>query len=139
VIRTLAEGTPSARISRVRGVLDMLTVSTKTIALRLADGRIVRGFAGSVDQERLKALLGMDVVLEGSINFRPSGDALRIEVESILPATPGDVIWSQVPTVEPTSSRLRLPVAPVGLDAFFGKWPGDESDQQLTEALRELQ
>ena len=139
VIRTLAEGTPSARISRVRGVLDMLTVSTKTIALRLADGRIVRGFAGSVDQDRLKALLGTDVVLEGSINFRPSGDALRIEVDSILPATPGDVIWSQLPTVEPTSSRLRLPVAPVGLDAFFGKWPGDESEQQLTEALRDLQ
>jgi hypothetical protein len=139
LIRTLAEETPPARISRVRGVLDTLTVSTKAIALRLDDGRIIRGFAGAIDQEQLKTLLGAEVVVEGSINFRPSGEALRIEADSVLPAAPGDVIWAQLPSVELASSRPRLSSATIDFDAFFGKWPGDETDQQLAEALRDLQ
>ncbi len=54
--------------------------------------------------EKLKQLLGTEVVLEGPVTFRPSGDALRIEVESASPAASGDVIWAQLPKVEPTSS-----------------------------------
>lgn len=47
MIRTLADETPDGRVSRVRGVLDTLTVSTKTLVLRLDDGRLLRGFAGT--------------------------------------------------------------------------------------------
>ena len=138
VIKTLADETPPTRISRVRGVLDTLTVSTRAMALRLNDGRVLRGYAGAVALDRLKELLGTDVVLEGGITFRPSGEALRIEVESAFPATPGDAIWAQLPKVEPTASRLRPSTALTGLDAFFGKWPGDETDEQLAAAMTEL-
>lgn len=138
VIKTLADETPPARVCRVRGVLDALTVSTRAMALRLDDGRILRGFAGAVPLDRLKELLGTDVVLEGSATFRPSGEALRLEVESAMPAMPGDVIWAQLPRVEPTATRPRPSLAPSGLDAFFGTWPGDESDQQLAATLKAL-
>ena len=138
VIRTMAEETPASRISRVRGVLDTLTVSSRTLALRLGDGRVLRGFAGAVALDRLKELLGVDVVLEGVVTFRPSGDALRIQVESAFPATSGDVIWAQLPRVEPSTARPRPSLAMDGLDALFGKWPGDETDEQLAAALREL-
>jgi hypothetical protein len=137
LIKTLADETPPARVSRVRGVLDSLTVSTKGMALRLDDGRVLRGFAGAVGVDRLKHLLGTDVVLEGSVTFRPSGQALRIEVESVLPSTSGDAIWAQFPRMEPTVSRPRLSSSPTGLDAFFGKWPGDETDEQLAAALKD--
>ena len=137
-IKMLADDTPPARISRVRGILDMLTVSTKTMVLRLDDGRALRGFAGSVGLDRLKELLGSVVVLEGSITYRPSGEALRIQVDSAFPAAPGDVIWAQLPKVEPAASRLRpLPVGG-SLDAFFGRWPGDETDEQLAAKLKDL-
>ena len=107
-------------------MLDALTVSTRAMALRLNDGRVLRGYAGAVALDTLKELLGTDVVLEGGSAFRPSGEALRIEVESAFPAMPGDVIWAHLPKVEPTSSRITTEtVALTGLDAFFGKWPGD--------------
>lgn len=138
IIRTLADETPPGRVSRVRGVLDTLTVSTKTLILRLDDGRLLRGFAGDVTLDTLKALHGKEVVLEGSVTFRPSGDALRIEAESAFLATPGDVLWAQLPKVEPTVSRVRPSVSPTGLDAFFGKWPGDETDEQLVKAMKDL-
>lgn len=139
VIRALKEETPPTCVIRLRGVLDALTVSTQAIVLRLDDNRVIRGFARGVDQEQLKHLLGTAVVIEGSVNFRPSGEALRIEVDSVAAATPGDVIWAQLPRCEPRAPRARPSNAGPDLDAFFGSWPGDESDQVLAEALRERQ
>src|SRR5262249_4704775 len=48
LMKTMADETPSARVSRVSGVLDTLTISTRAMALRLNDGRLLRGFAGAV-------------------------------------------------------------------------------------------
>jgi hypothetical protein len=108
------------------------------MVLKLDDGRLLRGFAGAVGLDDLKQWLGNAVVLEGHVTFRPSGEALRIEVESALPATPGDVIGAQLPKVESAPSRPRASVSSTGLSAFFGKWPGEESDEQLTAALQDL-
>lgn len=139
VMKTLADETPAARVSRVRGVLDALTMSSKAMVLKLDDGQVLRGFAGPVTLDHLKQLLGTAVVLEGTVTFRPSGQALRIEVESAFPAKAGDVIWAQLPKAEPTSrSRPSISASTGGLDAFFGKWPGDETDAQLAAALKDL-
>lgn len=126
------------RVSRVRGVLHTLTLGTRTLALRMGDGRILRGVAGPVALHDLEELLGTEVVLEGIVTFRPSGEALRIEVESAFPATPGDVIWAHLPRAEPASARPRASATPSGLDTFFGRWPGDESDEQLAAAMKGL-
>lgn len=138
MIRTLADETPASCVSRVRGVLDTLTVSTKRLILLLEDGRHLRGFAADVALETLKSLHGKEVVVEGSTTFRPSGEALHIQVESVFAATPGDVLWAHLPKVEPTVSRPRPSVSVTGLDAFFGGWPGDETDEQLAKALKDL-
>jgi len=135
-IRKLTDETPPGRVTRVRGVLDTLTMSTRAVVLRLENGRVLRGFAGAVPIEYMKQLLGTDVVVEGVVAFRPSGDAIRVEVESVVPAKSGDSIWSSLPVAEPITARPRLPRADVGLDAWFGKWPGDETDAQLAEALQ---
>jgi hypothetical protein len=128
--RLVAEGRSVAR----GAVPAWVSAAADITALRLNDGRVLRGYAGSVSLDTLKELLGTDVVLEGGITFRPSGEALRIEVESVFPATPGDVIWAQFPKVEPNASRSRSWTALTGLDAFFGTWPGDETDEQLAAA-----
>lgn len=137
-IRALADEIPASRVTRVGGVLDTLTVSTKTLILRLADGRQLRGFATDVAIETLKDLHGKDAVLEGQVTYRPSGEAVRIQVESAFAAKPGDVLWAQLPKVEPTVSRARASATVAGLDAFFGRWPGDETDDQLAKALKDL-
>lgn len=104
----------------------------------MGDGRVLRGFAGPVALHELRELLGTEVVLEGIVTFRPSGEALRIEVESAFPATPGDVIWAHLPKIEPASVRPRVSASPSGLDTFFGRWPGDETDEQLAAAMKGL-
>jgi hypothetical protein len=133
----MADETPAARVVRVSGILDSLTVSTRAMAVRLEDGRLLRGFAGAVPLDELKHFLGAAIVVEGNATFRPSGEASRIEVESVFPSGPGDVIWAKFPKVE-SGTRSRQSVAPIGLDAFFGKWPGDETDDEIARGLRDL-
>lgn len=47
-------------------------------------------------------------------------------------------ILSDAEAMAADREALRKDVAAIGLDAFFGKWPGDESDEQLAEMMRKL-
>ncbi|MFO0682867.1 MAG: hypothetical protein U0234_12480 [Sandaracinus sp.] len=136
-MRQMAVETPAERITRVRGVLDSLTVSTESMALRLEDGRVLRGHVGALGIAAVREQLGKAVVVEGVTTFRPSGDALRIVAESVWPASDGDVVWAKLPHVEPASTRARsiAPTGGTGLDRFFGTWPGDETDEEIAAAL----
>ena len=137
-VRALSAATPLPRVTRVRGILDSLTVSTTAVALQLEDGRSLRGFGGTDSVETLRVLLGSDVVLEGVVTFRPSGEALRIDIESATLATPNDALWARLPKAERHSTRPRLPAQSSDLDDLFGAWPGDESDAELAAALAAL-
>jgi hypothetical protein len=106
---------------RIRAVLDAVTVSTRAIVLRLEDGRVLRGFAPTVPLEQ--QLLGAEVVVVGVMSPSPSGDTLQLGVELIAVAEPTGLC----PPEPWTDSRL---------DALFGRWPGDETDAQLNEAMR---
>jgi hypothetical protein len=136
-VRRLAEETPAARATRVRGVLDTVTVSTRSVAVRLDDGRVLRGFAGAVPIEQLRDFLGTDVVVEGTTSFRPSGDPLRIEIDHAARATDQDRVWARWPRIEPSPARSRATDTGGGLASVFGSWPGDETDEELARALAE--
>lgn len=139
-VRALADATPTSRIARVSGALDQLTASTQAFALKLDGGAVLRGYAGSVGIEALKPLLGARVVIEGLATFRPSGDAARVEFESIHRAAAGDVIWASLPHAEPVASKARPVLDDVGdaLAALAGTWPGDETDEEVARALAEF-
>jgi hypothetical protein len=77
----LATETPAPQVDRLVGVLDSLTVSTRTCLLKLADGTSLKGYLGThVDLDPWKANLGLEVVVEGTVAFRPSGLTAGIDV-----------------------------------------------------------
>lgn len=135
--QTLAEATPAARVDRVVGVLDSLTLSTKTFVLKVDEKSTLRGLAGSVSLEVLKGLMGKRIVVEGTVAFRPSGLPQRVEADHAAVATTSDLVWER---------QLRADVGPAALisgaandlKSLFGEWPGDEDDDVLFAALDEL-
>src|ERR1043166_7809426 len=69
----LALETPAPKIDRVVGVLDSLTMSTRTAVLKLSDGFALKGNVGAnIGLESVKDLLGTEVLVEGTVAFRPS-------------------------------------------------------------------
>lgn len=133
---------PAPREVRVVGVLDMLRRSTQAFALRLDGGDELRGVLVDADMADVRALLGCRVVVQGKAVFRPSGRVLRVDARAINEGTNEPTFWSKMPHANPAVGELkayRQPQSSIsGVNAFFGKWPGDESDEELLRGLEEL-
>lgn len=139
--REMTAETPRPREVRVVGLLDMLRRSTQAFALRLDDGEEIRGVLAEDDVSSITPLLGKRVITQGQAIFRPSGRLLRIDARAVLPGDGETGFWSKVP--QPTSSPRarrshRVAQTPrTGVNAFFGRWPGEESDEALLAMLHD--
>lgn len=140
--RALGEKLPSPRVARVVGKLDMIRDSTQTFALLLDNGEEVRGTLVSGDLAEATALFKQRVVVQGRAIYRPSGRLLRIDAELLTDGRDEHGVWSRIPAAMTRAARTReyrRPQGPTtGVNAFWGRWPGDETDEELLRALDEL-
>lgn len=143
-VRELRRSLPPDQRARVAGKLDALRHSRRTFELLLPLGERVRGVLSSDAGEvaEVGPRLGADVVVEGTAKFRASGRLLRLEADWIS-AAEGDLrLWAAPPrplfaALGPTEfTYAQGPRS--GASAIFGKWPGDESDEEVEAALREI-
>lgn len=138
----LCSQTPHPKRARLVGVLDMVRASNQTFGLRLEDGQEVPGVLMEGQVEDLARLLNQRVLVLGKAVYRPSGRMLRLETDEFRPATPQDAFFTKLPAPSRAKLDVREMLRPQpqkrGLKAVFGKWPGDETDEQVAEALREL-
>jgi hypothetical protein len=139
----LTEQTPASRQVRVFGRLDMIRHSTLSFEIFLEDGKPVRGMLENAEQiEYLKSLLGRSITIVGKAVYRPSGSVLRIDAQGVEEGEEASKLFAKIPP--PISHRMPITrIRPSEqhknwMDAFFGSWPGDESDQELLEMLREI-
>ena len=133
---------PPQRV-RIAGRLEIIRYSDCRFTLVLDSGAQLQGTALDLGHGVLQGHFGQTVVVTGVAVFRASGKPLRIEAAQIEEASERDAkIWSTAP-------RPLLPPHPgrqirdeqrgkSGLGGLLGKWPGDESDQQIREALESL-
>ncbi len=134
--------TPVPRRVRVVGELDMVRASTHGFALKVDSGDEVKGVLLRGDITELARLLKSRVVVLGTAVFRPSGQLLRIDADEVLQASGKERFFSTVP--KPTPDKLdvgrivRQQRHKRGVAAVLGKWPGDETDEQVEQALAEL-
>jgi hypothetical protein len=125
---------PLPRTVRVVGTLDMISLSTGGFELILDDGSTADGVLVEGDIAAKAPLAGSRVLVQGKTINRPSGGLLRIEARTIDPAPDAPGFWSKIPpplrrTMDPAA--LRKPqTSSSGVSAFFGTWPGDETDEE---------
>lgn len=136
--------TPEARQVRVSGELDMIRASTQTFSLKLDSGETVWGTYQTEDFTVMGAMFRQRVTVLGKASFRPSGHVLRIDADEVLPANEADSFFSRLPVALRKRSAGKLVISPTaykgkgGIKAIFGKWPGDETDEEIEEILREI-
>jgi hypothetical protein len=138
----LYSNTPVPRRVRLAGLLDMIRASTQSFALRLDDGQEVRGALVAGQIEELAPLFRKRVLVLGKAVYRASGRLLRVDADEVLLSSEQDRFFSTVPP--PThmtlnlKDELRSQQSKMGLAAIIGKWPGDETDEEIEQALKEL-
>jgi hypothetical protein len=136
-IERLWNETPGPKAVRLAGTLDTISATRSDVVLKLADGETVAARLDDHDSETLKSLFGAQVVVSGMAHFRPSGKLLVIDVEHLGPARDADKLFQTVPIVRafrPVASHMPQDETS-GVSAFFGTWPGDETDEELLRAL----
>ena len=139
----LADRTPPPRQIRLTGILDMIRHSTRSFGLKLDDGAEVRGVLETHEQtEELKQFLGKKLLVLGRAVYRPSGKLLRVDAEGFETGEGQPLLFTKVPPpreTRPAISRTRPSVYQrQGVPAFFGTWPGDETDEEFERMLQEL-
>ena len=102
----------------------------------------MRGVLESFESvERIRHLLGENVLVLGRAVYRPSGSVLRIDARAIELGEGQPAIWEKIPPPRgerPIIQRAKAGEVRRAIDSFFGTWPGDESDEELLAMLREL-
>lgn len=138
----LRANTPAPRRVRIVGKLDSLSDSRQTFELLLDDGSRIRGVLLTDSMGSLSQLFRMSVLIYGQAFFRPSGHLLRIDADDFRAATEADRFFAAVPKPlglhQSKYSALDREKMAKGLKSIIGKWPGEESDEQVDLALREL-
>ncbi|HEX8619644.1 MAG TPA: hypothetical protein VF911_18835 [Thermoanaerobaculia bacterium] len=138
----LIRTTPEPQRTRVAGTLDTIRHSDRMFTLLVDDGKAVKGIADGFAAEQLAGLFGQRVTVAGTAFFRPSGSLLRIEADSIEAAGAEAAVWARVPAPlfrVADAPSLRQPQGlRSGVNAIIGRWPGDESEEELAAALKEL-
>lgn len=138
--QVLSDKTPAPRQVRIVGKLDMVRHSTRSFELILATGSPVRGVLVDGMTDELQKHFGNEVTILGRAIYRPSGNLLRLDAAEILDTTAGRSAFSEIPLPFTTPRRLerKLQTPKSGVCAFFGTWPGEETDAELMEALAGL-
>jgi hypothetical protein len=94
------------------------------------------------DVAGLWPLLRKPAFVSGRAVFRASGTLLRIEAEHVREATEKDQFFAKLPAPMRQKFDLRHVLHEQrqkrGVAAIMGQWPGDETDEKIEQALREL-
>lgn len=121
----------------------MIRVSTQSFAIHLDDGTKVRGVLAGSEVSALRALLNERVLVLGRAVYGRSGRVLRLDADSVEPGASLPSFWSQIPgslerpaLAAPEYQRPQTSTS--GVKAFFGKWPGPESEEELLALLAKI-
>jgi hypothetical protein len=143
IASSLYQETPAPVRARLAGHLDMIRASDKVFSLILTNGTKVRGIWLGSTVAPLRQHLDQDIVINGTVTYRPSGAVLRFDAETVDAATSADRLFSKLPVASGPSLRkshsLQPQSAALGMKAVFGKWPGDETDDEVLRTLAEVE
>jgi hypothetical protein len=117
-------------------------MSSQGFELILSDDTRARGVLIEGDMASLKPLLAHRVLVHGKAVYRPSDHLLRIDAALVEPNAGNSTLWSAVPAPRKRTidkSQLFKPQGPKsGVSAFYGTWPGNETNEEWEEMIERL-
>ena len=142
-----ADTTPPLLSVRITARLNALDLASGKFALKLDDGSLLDGVLNEGSVEDLAPMMAARVVVSGKVVCYPDSGAHKIYADSLAFAPAND---------NPARSRLKEPLLPspnrmspeqieellepqtstTGINAVIGQWPGDETDEEIAEALK---
>jgi len=134
--------TPEPQAHIVSGRLDAIQHSRKRFQLVIPEGQVIPGRVDEefMSAENLRPFWGRDVTVKGMVHFRPSGRIQLLEAQLIKAKQNGEEIFGEMPRVQ-TEAEFAVDAFKPGdkkdwLREIWGKWPGDESVEEILADLK---
>ncbi|HUE81389.1 MAG TPA: hypothetical protein VMM84_04675 [Pyrinomonadaceae bacterium] len=140
-IRELKAEIPEPIALLISGKLDVIQYSSPKFHLALSNGQVI---LGTIDRdilsvEDMRQFWGKKVTIKGILHFHPGRKVRLLEAQSIKVAEEGEEVFERLPSpAKPLvlfDSEVQKLNASAALHDIWGKWPGDESIDELLAAL----
>jgi len=134
--------TPEPRAILVSGFFDAIERSRRRFQLAMKTGEIIRGKIDEslVDIEQMRKLWAQQVTIKGTLHFNASGKPRFLEAQTVNASQAGDELFEAIDVpLSPTQmwKQVRTELSNRNVVAeIWGKWPGDESIEQLLDMLK---
>lgn len=140
-IKILEEKTPPSFKARITGKLDVLQHSKSQLEI-ITDGKKIRAkLSDSLHFDDVFEFFGQDVSISGIANFNPARNITSFEIIAIKKAESVDEYFRNIP--QPIFEEFDLNRVAESKDyrgtdtgKILGKWPGEESTDELLELLK---
>lgn len=131
---------PKTQAVRVVGELRPIEGSPENAQLVTKDGtRILLKLHTDV-VDAASEFAGQRVTISGWAYFNGYGQLLMIETSDVEEVDPGDDVFERAPEypgARPVITDEEID-AKLGVAAFYGTWPGDESEEELLKLVEEI-
>ncbi|MBZ5555623.1 MAG: hypothetical protein LAO21_23195 [Acidobacteriia bacterium] len=141
-IHRLRIRTPEPIALVLSGLFNTIEHSRKRFQLVLSNDERIPGTIDPhfLDEEKMRQFWGKKVTVKGTVHFRPSRKVRLVEAEVIKPMEAGEEMFEKVSATG--SVRELFESYPLKQEArsflteIWGKWPGEESIEELLAALK---
>jgi hypothetical protein len=125
----------------ISGKFDLIQYTAPRFHLVLSDGHTI---LGTIDRdilnvEDMRKFWGRKVTLKGVLHFHPGRKIKLLEAQAIKLTEEGEEVFERLPAPGKPLTLFDLEVqklnANPALKEIWGKWPGDESIEELLSAL----
>ena len=140
-VQSLRSRTPEPRAMVVSGKLEEIAHKAGQFKLEISDGSSIRGRVHPefLSAETLRELWGRKVSVKGLVHFKVSGVPRFMEAEILKVMEEGEEIFDRLPVAvqmeAPFAGAVRTSNEKVDVAEFWGRWPGDESIEELLAGL----
>ena len=137
LIKRLSAELPKSGAYLVSGTVEHIDCKSGKFLLRIGENQLVPGRLSDylLDAERLESLQASPTLMEGFVHFKVDGTPRYISTVCITENTSGRVAFDRLPEVKVQFFKHYRKASKFDLMSLWGKWPGDETYEELMEDL----
>jgi hypothetical protein len=142
IIESLFKTIPQPEKTVVAGIIDEMKFSKEQVVLTTSDNKKIVVIVPKKLFDELKDFFGREIAITGIAHFKPGGQLSFVKMENfgnmgkaakLLSRKPDKMTMQQQIALQLREGKKRNPI-----DEIFGKWPGNESDEEFEKMLKDL-
>ncbi len=142
-IENLFKKIPPPQKTVVAGVIDEMKFSREQVILNTSDHKKIVVLVAKELFNGLKEFFGKEIAISGMAHFKPGGQLSYVKMEKFNEADERLMkMFSKKPhkmsIQQQIALQLREGKKPNPIDDIIGKWPGNETDEEFEQMLKDL-